>query len=119
MITSANIVSYDGYNLIVRPHERIGRELAQKQVHEIELRIVDGRTISAEQRRKIYAIIRDIAFWCGDNPEWIKECHDLGMKVNAFPIDNTDDIKWLISQGIDYITTNEPVKLQEIIREKQ
>ena len=41
------------------------------------------------------------------------------MKVNAFPIDNTDDIKWLISQGIDYITTNEPVKLQEIIREKQ
>ena len=57
MITSANIVSYDGYNLIVRPHERIGRELAQKQVHEIELRIVDGRTISAEQRRKIYAII--------------------------------------------------------------
>ncbi len=73
MITSANIVSYDGYNLIVRPHERIGRELAQKQVHEIELRIVDGRTISAEQRRKIYAIIRDIAFWCGDNPEWIKE----------------------------------------------
>lgn len=48
MITSANIVSYDGYNLIVRPHERIGRELAQKQVHEIELRIVDGRTISAE-----------------------------------------------------------------------
>ena len=52
MITSANIVSYDGYNLIVRPHERIGRELAQKQVHEIELRIVDGRTISAEQRRK-------------------------------------------------------------------
>ena len=53
------------------------------------------------------------------HPEWIKECHDLGMKVNAFPIDNTDDIKWLISQGIDYITTNEPVKLQEIIREKQ
>ena len=53
------------------------------------------------------------------HPEWIKECHDLGMKVNAFPIANTDDRKWLISQGIDYITTNEPVKLQEIIREKQ
>ena len=82
MITSANIVSYDGYNLIVRPHERIGRELAQKQVHEIELRIVDGRTISAEQRRKIYAIIRDIAFWCGDNPEWIKNISSLIFAVN-------------------------------------
>lgn len=73
MITSANIVAYDGYNLIVRPRDRIGRELSQKQVNEVEIRIVDGREISAEQRRKIYAVIRDIAFWCGDNPEWISE----------------------------------------------
>lgn len=52
MITSANIVAYDGYNLIVRPRDRIGRELSQKQVNEVEIRIVDGREISAEQRRK-------------------------------------------------------------------
>lgn len=40
MITSANIVAYDGYNLIVRPRDRIGRELSQKQVNEVEIRIV-------------------------------------------------------------------------------
>lgn len=72
MITPAEIVNYDGYNLIVRPHDRIGRELSQKQVRTVEVRIVDGRTISAEQRRKIYAIIRDIAILCGEDPEWLK-----------------------------------------------
>lgn len=72
MITPAEIVTYDGYNLIVRPHDKIGRELAQKQISTVEVRLVDGRTISADQRRKIYAIIRDIAIWCGEDPEWLK-----------------------------------------------
>lgn len=108
MITSANIVSYDGYNLIVRPHERIGRELAQKQVHEIELRIVDGRTISAEQRRKIYAIIRDIAFWCGDNPEWIKEyfkfnfCGEFGIEYFSLSDCEKSVVRNFISYLIDF-----------------
>lgn len=73
MITSADIITYDGYNLIVRPYDKLGRELQQKQVRTVEVRIVDARTISAEQRRKIYAIIRDISDWNGDEPEWLKE----------------------------------------------
>lgn len=72
MITSAQIVNYDGYNLIIRPHDKIGRELLQKQIKTVEVRLVDGRTISAEQRRKVYAIIRDISIWCGEDPEWLK-----------------------------------------------
>ena len=73
MITPADIVTYDGYNLIVRPYDKLGRELQQKQVRTVEVRLVDARTISAEQRRKIYAIIRDISDWNGDEPEWVKE----------------------------------------------
>lgn len=73
MITSANIVNYDGCNLIVRPQDYIGRELQQKQSKYVEIRIVDGRTISSLQRRKVYALIRDIAMWNGDDPEWLKE----------------------------------------------
>jgi len=38
-----------------------------------ELRINDGRTIRADQRRKLYATIRDICDWNGDLPEWMKE----------------------------------------------
>ena len=37
-----------------------------------EVRLDDGRTITASQRRKIYATIRDIADWSGDMPESIK-----------------------------------------------
>lgn len=48
------------------------------------------------------------------NPEWIKECHKLGMKVNAWTVNDAKDMEWLIAQGVDFITTNEPVVLEEI-----
>ena len=38
-----------------------------------ELRLDDGRHISAIQRRKIYANIADIAYYCGEVPEYTKE----------------------------------------------
>lgn len=38
----------------------------------LEVRIDDGRSITAEQRRKIYATIRDIAEWMGDTPDAVK-----------------------------------------------
>ncbi|WP_274972635.1 glycerophosphodiester phosphodiesterase family protein [Bacteroides fluxus] len=52
------------------------------------------------------------------NPGWIKECHDLGMKVNAWTVNETPDMEWLISQGVDFITTNEPVVLQDFIKKR-
>lgn len=39
---------------------------------EVEVRIDDGRSITAEQRRKIYATMRDIAEWMGDMPDSVK-----------------------------------------------
>lgn len=53
------------------------------------------------------------------HPEWIKECHDLGMKVNAWTVNDAKDMEWLIDLGADFITTNEPVLLEEIIKNKQ
>lgn len=38
-----------------------------------ELRLNDGRTISVEQRKKIYASTRDIAMYCGEYPSYMKE----------------------------------------------
>lgn len=38
-----------------------------------ELRLDDGRTITADQRKRTYATLADIAEWCGDAPESIKE----------------------------------------------
>lgn len=50
------------------------------------------------------------------HPEWIEECHRLGMKVNAWTIDKVEDMEWLIEHKADFITTNQPVLLQQIIK---
>lgn len=48
------------------------------------------------------------------HPEWIRESHALGMKVNAWTVNKVNDMKWLIDRNIDFITTNEPVTLKEL-----
>lgn len=67
--TTAEIKSYDGCSMIIQPTTHLSRELIQKQITTIEIRLTDGREISAEQRRKIFAIIRDIAEWSGHDRE--------------------------------------------------
>lgn len=63
MITTAKIVDYDGDCLTLRPDGYIDTELMRKSVDKVEIRLVDGRTITAEQRKKAYALINDIARW--------------------------------------------------------
>lgn len=72
MTVTAKIIGYNGETLLVKPLVPIDRELLQKQVDEIEIRLNDGRELSAEQRRKIFAIIRDISAWSGHEPEYIR-----------------------------------------------
>lgn len=45
----------------------------------------------------------------------VTEAHDLGMEVNAWTVDDTATMEKLALLGVDYITTNEPVKAQEIL----
>lgn len=51
-----------------------------------------------------------------EHPEWVKECHDLGLKVNVWTIDKVEQINYFKEQGVDYITTNQPVEALEIVR---
>ncbi len=73
MIVNAAVKSYDGHDLLLVPEEPIGRELEQKRIELVELRLDDGRTISNDQRRKIFAVVRDISLWSGHSPEEIRE----------------------------------------------
>lgn len=54
-----------------------GRESAslirRKEISKVGVWLDDGRMISAEQRRKIYASIRDFSAWTGYTPEEAKE----------------------------------------------
>lgn len=73
MIVTAKIIGYDGKNMVVIPDASIDRELIQKQINRVEIRLNDGRTITAEQRKKAYATIRDISDYSGHAPEFLKE----------------------------------------------
>ena len=41
------------------------------------MRIDDGRRISSDQRKKIYALIKDIADHTGHHPEYLKESYEV------------------------------------------
>lgn len=64
----------DGFLTAVAPlSSEIGSWIFEKQqITECEIVIKDGREISPQQRRKIYATINDIALYTGDDPEFIK-----------------------------------------------
>ena len=40
------------------------------------------------------------------NEENVRKCHEKGIEVNAWTVDNPEDAKTLIEYGVDYITTN-------------
>ena len=55
------------------PEKHIAEMLVRKKISKAEIRFDDGRHISAEQRKKAYATIRDIADYTGYPPEEMKE----------------------------------------------
>ena len=48
---------------------------------------------------------------------WIKQAHKLGMYVNIWTVNKEEDIRWAIQNGVDYITTDDPMLVQKIIDE--
>lgn len=59
-----------GTTLLVRiPDKRLAQPIIKKRIRSAELRFDDGRTITAEQRKKAYATIRDISDYTGYLPE--------------------------------------------------
>lgn len=53
------------------------------------------------------------------NPTYVTKAHDLGMSVNAWTVDEIKDIKDMIEVGVDAITTNEPLRVRELLGEKE
>ena len=45
-----------------------------------------------------------------DHPTWISEARKLGLITNVWTVDDLKDIKYFFKQGIDYVTTNNPVE---------
>lgn len=61
----------NGTQLIITiPNRKLQQMLIDKHIKTAELRLDDGRHISAEQRKKAYATIRDIADYTGNPSKW-------------------------------------------------
>lgn len=50
------------------------------------------------------------------HPEWIKECHDLGLKVNVWTVNDLNTIDQFIKEGVDFVTTNRPVEALKLAK---
>ena len=96
-----------GTDLIVHvPGEQIQREITKYRNGSIinsEIRIDDGRVITAEQRKKIFATIKDISLYTGDHPEELRAwlLYDYCIQTGEMPFSLSN---CSISQARDYIT---------------
>jgi glycerophosphoryl diester phosphodiesterase len=50
-----------------------------------------------------------------NKPEWVKESHDLGLKVNVWTVNTPEDIQQMIDLNVDFITTDEPLLVKEVL----
>lgn len=51
-------------------------------------------------------------------PDWIQEAKDLGLSSNSWTVNSLEDMQWLLEQGIDFITTDEPERLLKLVSEE-
>lgn len=49
------------------------------------------------------------------HPEWLAECRALGLKTNVWTVNKASDMQWFIDRKVDFITTNEPTTLQQLL----
>lgn len=101
MITTAKILRYDkNSGLLLMPDEILDRDILNKNIGSVELRLNDGRTISADQRKKVFAVIRDISLWSGHEPEYIR-------KYLTWDFCSQTDKDWFSLSDVDMTTAKE------------
>lgn len=52
-------------------------------------------------------------------PQWVQEAQKLGMEVNVWTVNKPEDIHKMIDLKVDYITTDEPLLVRELIKERK
>lgn len=52
-------------------------------------------------------------------PEWVQQCHNLGLKVNTWTVNTPADITAVLDLNVDFITTDEPELVQKMIDERK
>ena len=91
---------------------RVMEAVKKKDIRRAELRLDDGRSITIEQRKKIYATVRDIADYTGYLPEeqkeWLKYLHICRTGSRYFSLSDcsVDTAREFISTILEYAIEN-------------
>lgn len=51
------------------------------------------------------------------HPYWVEAAHNLGQKVNVWTVNKPEDIQKMIDLNVDFITTDEPLLVREMIEQ--
>lgn len=99
-----------GTDLIIHiPGELLQDKILRFRATEAEIRIDDGRRITSEQRKKLYATIKDISLYTGDDPEYLKEflkfdyCGESGEDYFSLSDCSIDTAKNFLTHIIDFV----------------
>jgi len=52
------------------------------------------------------------------NSDWFSKAKELGLTLNAWTVNQAEDMQWLLDNKVEFITTNEPELLFEILKKK-
>lgn len=98
----------EGTDLIVHiPNEQVAKKISKYRSNnkvDAELRINDGRSITVDQRKKIFATIKDISLHTGHHPEDLRAflLYEYCIETGELPFSLSS---CSISQARDYITS--------------
>lgn len=84
-----------------------------------EIAYLNGELTPAECKQLGYTGIDYSVKVLRAHPEWIKQAHDLGMKVNVWTVNKPEDMQYFIDLGVDFITTDDPLQTIELIKKSQ
>ena len=90
-------------------------EQLAKLTPESEIAYLNGDVTPAELKKKGINGIDYHYNVIEKHPEWVKEAHDLGMKVNVWTVNKEDMMKKLIDRKVDYITTDQPLEHKKLL----
>ena len=91
-------------------------EQLAKLTPESEIAYLEGNIAPSELKKKgINGIDYHLNVILNKHPEWVEEAHRLGMKVNVWTVNNEFDMKKLIDMKVDYITTDQPLELKNLL----
>ena len=90
-------------------------EQLAKLTPESEIAYLNGDIAPAELKKKGINGIDYHYNVIEKHPEWVKEAHDLGMKVNVWTVNKEDMMKKLIDRKVDYITTDQPLEAKKVL----